>query len=182
MCSCLIWQVLEYASRMEQLALRLLPAFALALDLPEDYFTPAFADPLFRLRLSRYPPVDLEPGQFGIAPHVDTTFFTLLAQDGAGGLCVQAPQDGRWLSVPALDKHLVVNTGELLRQWSNHRVPSTRHYAVNTSGTDRYSLPFFFNATASHTMTCLPSCTSPDNPPRYPPMSFLESQGIAQGE
>eukprot|EP00192_Tetraselmis_astigmatica_P014784 CAMPEP_0117668390 /NCGR_PEP_ID=MMETSP0804-20121206/11522_1 /TAXON_ID=1074897 /ORGANISM="Tetraselmis astigmatica, Strain CCMP880" /LENGTH=166 /DNA_ID=CAMNT_0005476275 /DNA_START=105 /DNA_END=605 /DNA_ORIENTATION=- len=166
---------------MERLALRLVPAFAVALGLPAGFFEPAFTSPLFRLRLSHYPPVELEPGQFGIAPHTDTTFFTLLAQDGTGGLCVAMP-DGRWVAVPPLADAIVVNTGELLRQWSNDRVPSTRHYAVNMSGSDRYSLPFFFNATADYTMECLPTCTSPGNPPKYPPMSFLESQAVVQGE
>ena len=31
-------------------------------------------------------------------------------------------------------------------------------------------------------MVCLPSCHGPDNPPRYPPVSYLESQAAAQRE
>jgi len=43
-------------------------------------------------------------------------------------------------------------------------------------------VPFFFNATADHPMECLPTCQGPDNPPRYPPISYLESQAAAQRE
>ena len=43
-----------------------LPVFATALGLPRDYFTEAFIDPMFRLRLSHYPSVDdAEPGKYG---------------------------------------------------------------------------------------------------------------------
>ena len=73
-------KVLDYADAMEKLALSLLPSFALALDLPSNFFENAFTYPLFRLRLSHYPPANLESSQYGIAPHTDTSFFTLLAQ------------------------------------------------------------------------------------------------------
>ena len=72
--------VLDYADAMEKLALSLLPAFAVALDLPPKFFEESFTYPLFRLRLSHYPPANLESSQYGIAPHTDTSFFTLLAQ------------------------------------------------------------------------------------------------------
>ena len=47
---------------------------------------------------------------------------------------------------------------------------------------NRYSLPFFFNCSPTHVMSCLPSCTSELRPPRYPAISFLQSQGVVQGE
>jgi isopenicillin N synthase-like dioxygenase len=73
-------QVLKYANCMEKLALTLVPSIAVALDLESNYFDAAFTQPLFRLRLSHYPPANLESSQYGIAPHTDTSFFTLLAQ------------------------------------------------------------------------------------------------------
>ena len=73
-------QVLKYADCMERLALSLLPSFSIALGLDSKYFGDAFTYPLFRLRLSHYPPANLEASQYGIAPHTDTSFFTLLAQ------------------------------------------------------------------------------------------------------
>lgn len=153
----------------------------MALDLEPDFFEPAFTDPFWRLRLTHYPPGQSDDQGFGIAPHVDTTFFTLLLTDGPG-LTIQHRGREQWITVPTVDDAFVVNSGELLRQWSNDRFLSTRHFADNPSPTDRYSVPFFFNATADHVMACFPSCHGPDNPPRYPPFSYLQSQGVVQGE
>ena len=75
-------QVLRYAAAMESLALSLLPVFATALDLDENFFEEAFESPMFRLRLSHYPPASKDTDQYGIAPHTDTSFLTLLAQVG----------------------------------------------------------------------------------------------------
>jgi len=173
--------VLNYTQTLERLAKSLLPLYAVALDLPPNFFDEASIDPTWRLRLSHYPPIEkYGEDEYGIAPHVDTTFFTLLAQSEVG--LVVSGKDNRWVRVPFVADTFVVNTGELLKQWSNHRFVSTRHYAVNESGGDRYSMPFFFNANADYKMVCLPTCCSTDNPPRYPPMSYLESQAVAQGE
>jgi len=173
-------QVLRYASAMESLALSLLPVFATALDLEENFFEEAFEFPMFRLRLSHYPPASKDTDQYGIAPHTDTSFLTLLAQDQEG-LVVSSPS-GRWTRVPNCPGLLVVNTGELLRQWANDCVSSTPHFVVNLSEQSRYSLPFFFNCSPTHVMRCLPTCTSGSRPPRFPPISFLQSQGVVQGE
>ena len=73
--------MVRYAAAMESLALSLLPVFATALDLDEKFFEEAFKSPMFRLRLSHYPPASPDTGdQYGIAPHTDTSFLTLLAQ------------------------------------------------------------------------------------------------------
>merc|ERR1711971_288154 len=173
-------QVHRYASAMESLALSLLPVFATALDLNKNFFETAFKSPMFRLRLSHYPPANPDTDQYGIAPHTDTSFLTLLAQDQEG-LVVSSPS-GRWTRVPNCPGLLVVNTGELLRQWANDCVSSTPHFVVNLSEQSRYSLPFFFNCSPTHVMSCLPSCTSESRPPRYPAISFLQSQGVIQGE
>jgi isopenicillin N synthase-like dioxygenase len=173
----------RYAAEIERVAVGLLPLYARALELPSDFFVPAFASPFWRLRLTRYPPVPAaEADQFGIAPHVDTTFFTLLSQSGPG-LTIFGEQRQQWLQVPVVPGALVVNTGELLKQWSNDRFISVKHFVPPHQGdTDRYSVPFFFNATADHPMVCLPTCHGPDNPPLYPPVSYLGSQAAAQRE
>ena len=172
-----------YATAMTDLALRLLPVYAVALDLEPDFFADAFEHPFSRLRLTHYPhqPEGNDLGDVGIPPHVDTTFMTLLLPDSPG-LVIFSALRNEWIRVPVVPDALVVNAGELLKQWSNDRVLSTRHFANNVTPTSRYSVPFFFNATADVPMTCLPSCCSPTNPPKYPPISYLESQGVVQGE
>ncbi|MEM8905594.1 MAG: 2-oxoglutarate and iron-dependent oxygenase domain-containing protein [Actinomycetota bacterium] len=174
----------EYATTMERLALRLLPVFARALDLDRDWFAPAFEQPFWRLRMTHYPGAlvdDAELGDVGIPPHVDTTFLTLLLAGGPG-LTIYSRRRDRWILAPVERGAFIVNSGELLRQWSNDRVLSTRHFADNPTPESRYAVPFFFNATADFPMACLPSCHGPGNPPRYPTISYLGSQGVAQGE
>ena len=172
-----------YGRSVSTLALRLLPVYATALDLDADFFEPAFRTPFWRLRFTHYPPYEpADDDEFGIAPHVDTTFFTLLLQDSPG-LVIHSAQRQQWIKAPRVEGAFVVNSGELLKQWSNDRFLSTRHFANNAAaGQSRYSIPFFFNATADYPMACLPSCHSADNPPKYPTISYLESQAVAQGE
>jgi len=169
-----------YCAAIEALARRMLPVYAVALGLRPSWFDEAFESPLFRVRLSRYAPTP--PGEYGINPHVDTSFFTILATSGPG-LVVRAPGGG-WMRAPHRPEAFVVNFGELLAQITNDTWPATRHYALfsGEEGEDRFSLPFFFNATPTYRMRVLPTCTSAEHPPKYPPLSYLEGQGVAQGE
>ena len=75
-----------------------------------------------------------------------------------------------------------MNSGELLRQWTNDRYLSVRHFANNAAAGSRYSIPFFYNAAADYPMECLPTCQGPGNPPKYPTISYEQSQAAAQGE
>ena len=180
--------IMAYANAMEQLALKLLPLYAAALDLDTHFFDEAFTSPCYRLRMTKYPPVQAyEADEFGIAPHVDTSFFTILDQDSPG-LVIYCEQRQCWLKAPLVEGALIVNTGELLRQWTNDVFVSVKHFAnhnvtTESSATPRFSIPFFFNANADYCMHCIPTCCSLDsNPPKYPPFSYEESQAIAQGE
>lgn len=171
-----------YARNVEALALRLLPLYAVALELEPGYFGDAFKHPFWRLRMTHYPPDPPGPdGAYGIPPHVDTTVFTLLLQSGPG-LTLFHEQRQQWMRVPVIPDAFVVNSGELLRQWTNDRFLSTRHFANNAADSSRYAVPFFFNATADYPMACLPTCHGPGNPPKYPPISYLSSQASVQGE
>jgi isopenicillin N synthase-like dioxygenase len=163
-----------YMSALEQLARSMLPVYARALDLPADFFAEAFSEPQFTLRLSHYPPAQAEDNQFGLAPHTDSSFLTLLAQNKVEGLQVRRP-DGTWLDAPALPGSFLVNSGDLLRRWSNHRFLSTPHRAIASApGRDRYAIPFFFDAHADYVMKCLPTCHDGDNPPRYEPTTYTD--------
>ena len=173
----------QYARALTRLGKRLLPVFACALEMPPNFFDEAFKTPLYRLRMTHYPPVKGTPDdEFGIAPHVDTTFCTILAQDQPG-LTIFSERRQQWIRAPMLENAFIVNSGELLRHWTNDRFISVKHFANNNiSTTSRYSIPYFFNANSNYTMTCIPSCCGPDNPAKYPPISYAESQAVAQGE
>ena len=135
------------------------------------------------MRLTRYPIVpDKAADEYGISPHVDTTFFTILAQNSPGLVIFSEPRQC-WIHAPVIEDAFIVNTGELLKQWTNDRYLSVKHFADNNTGeASRYSIPFFFNANPDYRMHCIPTCCDAKNPPKYPPFSYLESQGVVQGE
>jgi isopenicillin N synthase-like dioxygenase len=166
--------VLTYNAAMENLGLSLLPLYAVALGLPSDYFAPAFREPMYTLRMSHYPQQEvLEENEFGLAPHTDTSFMTMLAQNDVPGLSIRLP-NGRWLDAPALPGSILVNGGDLLRRWTNERFLATPHRVINRSGQERYAIPFFMDCDYEWRMECLPTCRDADHPPLHEPITYPE--------
>jgi isopenicillin N synthase-like dioxygenase len=154
---------------------RMLPAFAAALDMPEDAFAARFAgDGHHNLRFLHYPPQDAdEDNLFGQAPHTDNSFMTALARTEVPGLAVRLPS-GEWFPPPIIEGTFLINLGNMMRRFSNDRFLSTPHGVLNESGTDRYSIAYFHSPNPNSTIECLPSCVSADNPARYEPTVYRE--------
>jgi isopenicillin N synthase-like dioxygenase len=75
--------IVAYCETMEQLVRQLVRLYAWALRLPLEYFDQPFTEPQYKLRMTHYPyRTDLADDEFGIAPHTDTSFLTLLAPNG----------------------------------------------------------------------------------------------------
>jgi len=148
---------------------RMLPAFAVALDMPEGFFSPFFANECHaNLRFLHYPPqADISENTFGTAPHTDNSFMTALARTDVPGLAIRLPS-GEWFPPPVIPGTFLVNLGNIMRRWSNDRFLSTPHGVINDSGTDRYSIAYFHSPNVNAVIECLPGCVSDDNPPHYP--------------
>ena len=105
---------------------------------------------LSTLRFNYYPnqtnPVEISK-QDGVAlgceTHVDSGIFTVLYQDGKGGLQVQNRKTMKWYDVPFNKKALVVNTGRALEFLSKGKFKATNH-RVLWNKSKRLSVPFFF--------------------------------------
>jgi isopenicillin N synthase-like dioxygenase len=166
-------RALAYTDAMDALSRRFLPVCAVALDLAPDAFDAAFAESQFTFRLTHYPPVTAEPNQFGIAPHTDANFLTFLAQTDVPGLQVRTP-DGTWVDVPYVPGSYAVNSGDMMYRWTNGRFKSTPHRALPPVGRDRYAIPFFLGPHMDTVIECLPTCQGPENPPRFPPITYGE--------
>lgn len=164
----------EYFRTLEGLGQKLLPLYALALDMPREYFLPLFDGAHINLRLSHYPAnAAAEDNQFGIAPHADAGFLTMLPQSEVPGLEIRT-NSGKWLAAPSLPGSYLVNTGDTLNRWTNGRFLSTPHRASNNSARERYAMPFFYDPNTDTMIECLPTCCGPGNSPRYPAQTYGE--------
>jgi isopenicillin N synthase-like dioxygenase len=164
-----------YFKALEAVGQQMLPVLARALDLPADHFAPSFAgEAHLNLRFLHYPPQDVaDDEQFGQGPHTDNSFITILARTEVPGLAVRLPS-GEWLAPPVIPGTFLVNLGNMMKRWSNDRFLSTPHAVLNDSGTDRYSIAFFYSPNVDSVIECLPSCTGPDDPPHYPPAVYRD--------
>jgi isopenicillin N synthase-like dioxygenase len=175
--------VAAYYGAMERVSEVLMRCLARELGLRPDYFDDSFRSGLSTLRLIRYPRRDAAElatvqdqavwvefhgeRRFLVgAPHTDSGFVTLLAQDGVAGLQARS-RKGEWIDVPPLEGTLVVNFGQVLEQWSAGRVRATEHRVLG-SGRERFSIPFFYEARADATIAPLPG----DRPDLFTPFEY----------
>jgi len=100
------------------------------------------------------------------APHTDSGFMTLLAQDGVPGVQARS-RDDRWVDVAPQECALAVNFGQVLERWSAGRVKATEHRILGTER-ERYSIPFFLEARADAEISPLPM----DDPASFEPFLF----------
>ena len=75
----------------------------------------------------------------------------LLVEPGKGGLQVQFGD--RWIDAPPLDDAFVVNIGEAMEFATDGYLKATMHRVRSPPpGTERLSVPFFFNPALASTM------------------------------
>ncbi|MGD9751956.1 MAG: isopenicillin N synthase family dioxygenase [Acidimicrobiia bacterium] len=160
----------RYLDAMAAFTRSLLPLYARSLKLDADHFEPFFRAPSMTLRLSHYPVLEHDADEWGLAPHTDSTFMTLLPANDVPGLWIR-PEGMDWIEPPALARSFLVNSGDILRRWTNDRFLSTAHRVRNTAGTDRYAMPFFFGADDDALIEALPTCVSAERPARYEPIT-----------
>lgn len=124
------------------------------------------------LRLNRYPPCAAAASGvvYGLCPHSDSDFLTILHQDGVGGL--QLVKDGQWVAVKPSPGALIVNVGDLLQAWSNDRYRSVEHRVMASATRERFSAAFFL--CPSYDTLIRPRCGAGGPPPRYESFTFGE--------
>jgi isopenicillin N synthase-like dioxygenase len=166
--------VMSYCDALERLVQKLVRLYARALDLPAEYFDAPFTDFQYKLRMTHYPPQPaMADDDFGIAPHTDTSFLTLLAPNDVPGLSIRN-QEGNWIDASAIPDAFVVNGGQLLLRWTNDEFLATPHRAINRSGGERYALAFFCDANIDWPIAAVPTCVGPDRPPKYPTTHYTD--------
>jgi len=147
--------MLRWQEAATALSIRLIRAFAAALEQPEEVFAPIYAElPNQRIKLIRYPGRDLDEDDQGVGAHKDSGFVTVLLQHGVAGLQVETP-DG-WIDAPPRPGTFIVNIGELLEMASNGYLKATMHRVVSPpAGQERFSIAFFLGARLDATVPVL---------------------------
>jgi isopenicillin N synthase-like dioxygenase len=160
-----------YLEVMLELSARMMRGIALSLEVPQDYFSHYCSDVMATVRLLHYPPQPAHalPGQKGAGAHTDFGGITLLRQDNVGGLQVWDQTSDGWIHADPVPEAYIVNLGDMIARWTNDRYHSTVHRVVNTSGKERYSVPFFYTGNYAHKVECIPTCLAPGEKPKYPP-------------
>ena len=164
----------EYMICMTQLGKATLPIWATALSLERDFFAPYFENNHTYFRMSHYPPdPNLAENSFGLGPHADTGFLTLLPQADIDGLEI-LDLDGQWFRPPRMDDCILVNTGQFLERWSNEKFRASPHRVIPPISKHRYSIAVFVNTSLDSVCECLPTCHDLSNPPKYPTESYWD--------
>jgi isopenicillin N synthase-like dioxygenase len=165
--------ILHYYAHVEALAHRLTRLFAEALNLPSDYFNTYTNHSTDTLRINHYQrgvdDTNPLPGQLGMGPHTDYGIVTVLYADQVPGLQIRL--DDQWHDVMPDPGCFLVNLGDLTAQWTNDRWRSTLHRVLPPeTGQRRRSVAFFHDGNYDALIECLPTCSSPDNAPKYAPI------------
>jgi isopenicillin N synthase-like dioxygenase len=138
--------LLAYQETVTALGIRVLKAFAAALEQPEDVFTPIYTPwPNQLTKIIRYPGQGAGLSDQGVGAHKDGGFVTILLQDKVAGLQVEG--DDGWIDAPPIPGTFIVNIGEILEIASNGFLRATLHRVVSPpAGGDRLSIAFFLGA------------------------------------
>ncbi|CAE7602306.1 hxnY, partial [Symbiodinium microadriaticum] len=173
-----------YYDALGGLAQVLLQAFALSLDLPENYFEEFTDHHASAMRALNYPVIDGYeplPGQLRASPHTDYGVLTILRSGGPGLQVSKDREPPTWIDVPFVENAFVINLGDLMRRWTNDRWQSTLHQVINPpvgSGWGRrQSIAFFYNLNRDARVEVLG-----DEAPKYEPIiagDFLMQKHLA---
>ncbi len=187
----------EYYAEMGRLHATIMRMFAVALDLPENYFEPMLTHPDNTLRLTHYPALDREPepGELRAGAHTDTGILTILHIDDTPNSLQVQTRSGEWIFVNKVPGTYIINIGDLMMRWTNDKWVSNMHKVVNPPFVNgkakrRLSIVTFCQVNFDTVIDCLPGCSSPDNPPRYEPItsaaykreSFAKVYGLKAAE
>ena len=134
-----------YYAAMEDLAKRIMAAFAEALGLESSYFDRFISNPISALRALHYPTTTdaIIEKQQRAGAHTDYGSLTiLLPQVGTTGF--QIKKKNSWIDVPALEDCLIINFGDLMELWTAGRWVSTLHRDIaRPNQPPRNSLAYF---------------------------------------
>ncbi|KAI5393874.1 gibberellin 3-beta-dioxygenase 1-like [Lathyrus oleraceus] len=126
------------------------------------------------LQLNFYPCCPDPKKAMGLAPHTDTSLFTILHQSQTSGLQIFKEGVG-YVTVDPHPNTLVVNTGDILHILSNSRFRCSLHRAVVNDVKDRYSVAYFYGPPVDYLVSPL---VVDGSLPRFRSLSVKDYIGI----
>ncbi|XVF25979.1 hypothetical protein REPUB_Repub13aG0260800 [Reevesia pubescens] len=156
----------QFATKVASLAQKLVEILAEKFGHKSTFFQENCLPSTCYLRLNRYPPCKIPLEIFGLIPHTDSDFLTILFQDQVGGL--QLVKDGKWIAVKPNPEALIINIGDLFQAWSNDYYKSVQHCVVTNPTKERFSAAYFLCPSYE---TVIESCSKPSV---YREFSFRE--------
>ncbi|KAD3069355.1 hypothetical protein E3N88_37235 [Mikania micrantha] len=131
----------HYAKMVSHLAEKVAEILGEKLGQKPGFFKENCVPNMCYLRMSRYPFCPISSQVFGLMPHTDSDFLTILHQDHIGGL--QLLRNGKWVSVNPKQETLIVIIGDLFQAWSNDVYKSVEHRVVANKHFERFSTAYF---------------------------------------
>lgn len=147
---------LAWSASLREIAVRLLRAFAEALQQPANALDGLIdGTPAQLLKLIRYPGTGDPAQRQGVGAHKDAGILTLLHQDTHGGLQVERPEG--WIDAPPIPGTFVINIGEILELATNGYLRATNHRVIAPpEGVVRYSIAYFLSPSLDGNVPLLP--------------------------
>ncbi|BAZ23330.1 2OG-Fe(II) oxygenase [Kalymmatonema gypsitolerans NIES-4073] len=170
--------LLEFFTTCRDASFSILQALAIALKLPESYFTDFHIERNFNTSINHYPSLHEPPsaGETRFAEHTDYGSITLIFQDETAGL--EVCNDAReWIAAPFASGKVLVILADLMQRWTNDKFPATKHRVPLPSkfpSNPRYSIIYFESPDYDAEITCLENCVKPNATPNYPPIRTHE--------
>jgi len=146
---------------------RFLRIIAVGLGAHELLFDDLLRDGPHLTRAMRYPAMGEAPGPHEWAgEHADICLLTALPRATAAGLEVRT--DAGWVDAAAPEGTVIMNSGLMLERMSNGIIPPGIHRVIGgPDAGERHSVVQFCHPTPWTVLAPLPSCCTPEHPPRF---------------
>ena len=146
---------------------RFLRIIAVGLGAHELLFDDLLRDGPHLTRAMRYPAMGEAPGPHEWAgEHADICLLTALPRATAAGLEVRT--DAGWVDAAAPEGTVIMNSGLMLERMSNGIIPPGIHRVIGEPDAgERHSVVQFCHPTPWTVLAPLPSCCTPEHPPRF---------------
>ena len=134
------------------------------------------------VRALHYPPLPPESTSLSVGAHADYGLLTFLYGSPEAKGSLEVFVDRKWHGVDMKEGAFVVNLGEMFGVLSNGMYTPTLHRVVHRHPHDRYSIPFFFEASWSAEIAPLDAAIRLQESQLKPGETLQRKQSVVYGD